>query len=150
MTSPALELRPAAPSDQKAFFALHVLLFRDEIQQIWGWDDESQWENFKKEWDEARTLAIYHHGVLAGWVQTTKHPDHLYLLNLAIDPQFQNRGIGSAVISWLQQEAGARAIELQVFRTNPRVLALYQRLGFEITEELDSGFRLRWCRGRAT
>jgi ribosomal protein S18 acetylase RimI-like enzyme len=150
MTSPALELRPAAPSDQEAFFAMHVQLFRLEIQQIWGWDDESQWVNFQKEWDEARTFAIYHHGVLAGCVQTTEQPAHLYLLNLAIDPQFQNRGIGSAVISCLQQEAGARAIELQVFRTNPRVLALYQRHGFEITEELDSGFRLRWCRGQAT
>lgn len=141
-----LEIRPARTAEQRRLFALHEELFREEIDQIWGWNNDSQWENFLTEWAEAESFAICHSGQLIGCVQYFTRPDHLYLFNLAITPEFQNQGIGSAVITWLKIEAQSRrlAIELQALQINPRVLGFYQRQGFEITGEVETGYRLQW------
>ena len=144
-----LEIRPAVTAEQQPLFILHEKLFRAEIEQIWGWDDASQWQNFLNEWAESETFAICQGGKLTGCVQYFTRGDHLYLFNLAIEPEFQNQGVGSEGLSWLKKEARSReiAIELKVFKTNPRVLNFYRRHGFEITEEIETGFRLRWTHG---
>jgi ribosomal protein S18 acetylase RimI-like enzyme len=141
-----LEFKAAVPEDQGRLFALHVTLFREQIEPIWGWDDSWQLENFLKEWNEVRTVTIHDEGRLAGCIQTREAPDHFYLLNLAIDLPFQSRGIGSEAMRQLQQEAAARAmaVRLSVFKSNDRVLGFYRRLGFRITEETETGFRLQW------
>lgn len=141
-----LEIRPAAPTEQSALFALHEELFRKEIEEIWDWDDASQLRNFSKEWAESETSVICHGGQLMGCVQYYIRPDHLYLFNLAIHPDFQNQGVGSEVITWLKAQARHRdlAIELQVFQTNLRVLNFYRRHGFEVVKKIETGFRLRW------
>lgn len=55
------------------------------------------------------------------------------LLEIGLLRAWQGRGIGAALIGWLQKDAvaaGADAIALQVLHTNPRAVALYRRLGF--------------------
>lgn len=142
----SLEIRPAIICEQRMLFALHEELFRKEIEQIWGWNDESQWRNFLTEWETSDTFVISRQGFLLGCLQYFIRSDHLYLFNLAIGTKFQNQGVGSDVLSWLKTKARNRelGIELKVFRTNPRVLNLYLRHGFEIAEDIETGFRLRW------
>jgi ribosomal protein S18 acetylase RimI-like enzyme len=141
-----LEIRSAATAEQQPLFILHEKLFREEIEQIWGWDNASQWQNFLTEWAESETLAIVKDGKLIGCLQYFTRGDHLYLFNLAIEPECQNQGVGSEGLSWLKKEARSReiAIELKVFKTNPGVLNFYRRHGFEIIEEIETAFRLRW------
>jgi ribosomal protein S18 acetylase RimI-like enzyme len=59
-------------------------------------------------------------------------------------PKYQNRGIGSLIISDLVEEAWRRGevIGLQVFKTNP-AQALYKRLGFEFTGETDTHYLMQ-------
>ena len=47
---------------------------------------------------------------------------------LAVDPAFQRRGIGSALVSYVTAEADARGEPLVILEGSPR---LYGRLGFE-------------------
>lgn len=137
--------KPAA-GDKELLFHLHELLFREEIDRIWGWDDERQREGFSKEWDMMNTRTIHVGGSLAGYVQTRPELDHIYLLNLALYPKFQGHGSGSLVIQRLQQEAAAMNIPLRlnVFKTNGRAHALYLRHGFIFTNEAATGFKLQW------
>jgi len=56
--------------------------------------------------------------------------DDLYLF-----PEFQNQGIGSAVIEKCCDEV-SEPVMLYVFIRNNRAVSLYQRLGFEIVETI--------------
>jgi hypothetical protein len=59
-----IEIRLAVVEEQQALFALHEDLFRGEIEEIWGWNDASQWENFVTEWAESETFGICRKGRL--------------------------------------------------------------------------------------
>ena len=53
--------------------------------------------------------------------------------SLFLFPEFQGRGIGTAVLRHCQ--AVSPALRLFVFKENIRALSLYQKLGFEVTAE---------------
>ena len=54
--------------------------------------------------------------------------------SLFVLPEFQNRGIGTAILQKCQQESPS--LFLYVFKRNYRAISLYQRLGFRITQEV--------------
>ena len=56
--------------------------------------------------------------------------DDLYIL-----PEFQGRGIGSAVVQHCIQES-EKPLWLYVFKKNTRAIALYARMGFTVQEEV--------------
>ena len=70
-----------------------------------------------------------------------EHPTELpasahvwYVSGLAVDPLFEGRGAGRALMDALielARERGGRRITLRVFAPNERALGLYERLGFE-------------------
>lgn len=144
-------LRPAAEEDREPLFAMHGQLFRAMIEEIWGWDDGWQRENFAKEWAEVETSVIERGGQRLGYLQVRwrEDPAEGYVLNFALLPEHQARGIGTRVMEGLQRRAqeARLPLRLSVFRTNPRALAFYQRLGFRIEETTDSGVRMGWCGG---
>lgn len=141
-----MNLKPAPLTDQAALFALHVEVFRDHIEEIWGWNDEWQIANFHKEWAEVQTEILTQDGELLGYIQTRPEADHLYVLNLALHPRCQNLGFGTMAMEVLKQRARHKgfSIKLSVFRTNQRVIAFYERLGFEIETETETGVRMHW------
>jgi len=57
-----------------------------------------------------------------------------YIRDLQIDPDWQNKGVGSQAINFaiaVAQKEGFQLLRLRVFCANPAV-ALYRRLGFRI------------------
>lgn len=68
-------------------------------------------------------------------------PNLHYLAHLGVAPTWRGQGIGAQLIDYfLQQgqEMGRVAAALDVAVTNPRAQALYERLGFVVTQELPS------------
>ena len=68
------------------------------------------------------------------------------LVDIAIHPSVQSKGIGSALIQRLQQES-ARArlpIHCMVSRFNPGSLRFHKRLGFSIIREDQVHYHLEW------
>lgn len=141
-----MKLRPALPSDQQALFDIHVELFREHIEAIWGWNEEWQINNFKNEWQEVVTEIVEAQGELLGYLQTRSDSDHIYILNLALKAKHQNQGLGTKVMNIIKKRAASQSlpIELSVFRTNQRVIAFYERLGFKVYEQTDTGYKMRW------
>jgi GNAT superfamily N-acetyltransferase len=70
-------------------------------------------------------------GTPAGCVCVLRQPDEYRLVRLFVLPAFQNRGIGSGVLSELIREADTRGlpIHLRVLPVNP-AKRLYERFGF--------------------
>ncbi len=49
-----LDLRLATAEDSPAFFELHELLFRPHIEQLWGWDEAWQRQQFQQAFEGSR------------------------------------------------------------------------------------------------
>ena len=61
------------------------------------------------------------------WRQST--PDEAEILNLAVDPAFRRRGVGSALLNKVAELARG-AIFLEVAESNSPAIALYRRQGW--------------------
>ena len=61
--------------------------------------------------------------------------DHVGILGILVHPSYRNVGVGQSLIEEACAEAkqrGKKKIILSVFHTNPRAIALYEKVGFEI------------------
>lgn len=59
------------------------------------------------------------------------------ILNIAILPEFQRKGLGSAVSQFLMYQAYELGLEKVILNANPAAIAMYQKLGFKIAYDLD-------------
>jgi ribosomal protein S18 acetylase RimI-like enzyme len=125
-------LRRASADDSVALYALHRAALGSYIIAIYGpWDDSAQ-RSFHRAWfDPDRLWVIESGGQLIGVLDYTFHDDHVELRRITIHPDYQNRGIGTSVLTDLLARADERGLPttLEVFDVNPAI-RLYERLGF--------------------
>lgn len=96
-----------------------------------------RWIQHKLETCIQEYTAIFADGRKAGYYHFYKNEEEAYELDdLYIFPEFQNKGIGSAVIRKCCTEVNA-PVMLYVFIKNQRAVSLYQRLGFEIVKTIN-------------
>ncbi len=139
-------LRPASAADHTPLFELHKSIFRPQVEQLWGWDERRQQQQFKQGLDGSHTSVIELDGRTVGYLQTFTAADELRLRNLALLPEVQGRGFGSTLVRQVQQHAAGKGIpvKLSVFATNPRAEALYARLGFVRTAQTEQLIEMTW------
>jgi ribosomal-protein-alanine N-acetyltransferase len=73
---------------------------------------------------------------VAGFCAFWKVVDQIHINNLAIDPRFRGRGLGTLLLSQVLAEAermGAPHATLEVRRSNAAAQRLYQRAGFSVS-----------------
>ena len=130
-------MRRAAADDSSALFTLHRAAFGAYVEAIFGpWDPAVQTRLHREWFDPDRLWVIESDRQLVGVVYYF-YDDHLELSRISIHPDHQNKGIGSAVLHELLEEADRRqlATSLEVFEINP-ARRLYARLGFvEVSQE---------------
>lgn len=76
----------------------------------------------------------HRHGTIIGFSMTLYAPDIAHLLVLAVKPEEQRAGVGSALIRHCEKEARSRqlpALMLEVRPSNLQAIAFYRREGFE-------------------
>jgi GNAT superfamily N-acetyltransferase len=71
----------------------------------------------------------------------SNHPDelHYYLPYLGVEPEWQGRGIGAALMQPILSRCDSDGVPAYLDATAPRNRALYERHGFEVTEEFTLG-----------
>ena len=69
-----------------------------------------------------------------------------HLVDIAIHPRLQSKGIGTVLIQRLQQEAAKARLPIRscVFKFNPGSLRFHQRLGFSIVREDQMHYYMEW------
>ncbi len=77
--------------------------------------------------------------VMGGW---DGHRGWVY--SLAVNPEYQRRGIASALMSRLEEELvalGCMKINLQVRASNDKVVAFYESVGYQVEDRVSMGKR---------
>jgi ribosomal protein S18 acetylase RimI-like enzyme len=147
-TAPRVTVRPARADDDAALVEIDRLTWSHYTSPAPG---PSQGPFFNERTLPENVLVAEADGRVVGYGKI-EHPTELpasehvwHLTGLAVDPAFEGRGAGRALMEALIEQARARGgtrMTLRVFAPNERAQRLYRRLGFELEGVLRGEFKV--------
>jgi ribosomal protein S18 acetylase RimI-like enzyme len=155
--SQILTLRPARTEDQEFLYRLFCAVHSEKLQLVPLSAEEKKrlvelmYQGFTQHYNslalasDDRLVLLNNESI--GRMILLQMREEIRLADLAILPQYRQRGIGSALIGQLQTESmmSKRPVRLQVARFD-RALRLYQRLGFYKIDAVGPYLHLEWSR----
>ena len=131
-----ITLSPAAADDAEHLVALRIAAMRESLERIGRFDSQRARERFLSSFDPARTRHVVVDGERVGFVVTMPMDAWLSLDHLYIDPAWQGRGLGAAVLTEVFAQADALGLPVRVGALKQSDSnRFYQRHGFELVEE---------------
>ena len=133
MSNAKYNLRTITEQDYDFIYQVKKDAYRKYVELNFGvWDEEQQQEFFKKfiEAYKEGAYIITFKGMDIGFYNESQTDSIYEIGNICIFPEYQNRGIGTAILQDVIEKHGHKEIHLQYFKQNP-VGRLYERLGFE-------------------
>jgi ribosomal protein S18 acetylase RimI-like enzyme len=151
----SLTLRPATAEDAAFLLELYQSSRGEDLREL-GWDEarileflRMQYEAQKtfeaQDYAQAKDQVILSSGERAGRLLVHSREHELRCVDLALLPQFRNRGLGTLILRRLQSDAvsAKKPLRLQVIRYS-RAVSLFERLGFIRTSESGTHFQMEW------
>jgi ribosomal protein S18 acetylase RimI-like enzyme len=158
VASPLGELRLRPESGADAGFRLE--LFRRSRPQEWDQlplppavldqimrqQFQAQSVSYLRQFPHARFDIIELDGRPIGRMVVDRPGDQIHLVDLAITPDLRDRGLGTALLKALMDEAGEAGapVVLEVASSNDPSMRLYRRLGFAVTDETAMYLQMTW------
>lgn len=141
-------LRPVTPEDDAFLLGVYDNSRDAELSQV-EWPPgrremfvksqfRAQHSEYMRRFPDAEYYVVLFDDTPAGRLWTGTAGDEIRLLDIAILPPFQNKGVGTLLFKRLLAEADRTQKTLRhvVFYDNPGALRFYQRLGFVVVEEV--------------
>ena len=130
----SFHLRPAEPADRDFLFALFTQTMKSVIEQTWGWDDARQRADFDRRFESYDVAVVECDARPVGGLFLETAASSAFIHELQLLPEYQGRGIGSAIVQTVIDHASARGlpVALSVVAANPRAQRFYERLGFRV------------------
>jgi len=148
-------LRPADAADDAFLCRVYGSTRELELAQV-DWDDgqkdafvrmqyDAQRRYYEENYSGASFDVVLVDGEPAGRLYVARWPHEIRIVDIALLPEYRNRGLGSTLLGDLLAEGAAAGtpVSIHVERFNP-ALRLYDRLGFSIVEDRGVYFFLRW------
>ncbi|MFC5865063.1 GNAT family N-acetyltransferase [Acidicapsa dinghuensis] len=151
-----LAVRPALPQDEIFLYDLYSAIRGPEfaIAPISATQKEHlirmQFQAQMSAYAQMYPNSCYHlvllDGKPAGRLWFAPGDGEFHLVDIAVHPKLQSKGIGTVLIQRLQQEATKARLPIRcsVFRFNPGSLRFHQRQGFSIVREDQTHYYLEW------
>jgi len=151
-----LAVRPALPEDEIFMYELYSAIRKPEFAQAPLTPNQlehlirMQFHGQLHSYTQMYPNSCYHIVLLDGkpvgrlWVAPLNGEFHL--VDIAVHPKVQSKGIGTVLIQRLQQEA-ARArlpIRCMVSKFNSGSMRFHKRLGFQIVREDEMNYFMEW------
>lgn len=148
-------LRPAAPADAPFLVALYGAGRAAELDQV-AWppgqreafvamQHDLRERQYRAACPDGEFSVVEVDGEPAGRLCVDRGPAEVRVVDIALLPAYQGRGIGAALLTGVLDDAAAAGlpVTLQVERGS-RAEALYARLGFRVVAEDDVRRHLTW------
>ena len=135
-------LRQATEEDFYRLLRIRNQVLREYIEYVRGWDEEREEARFRGNFDPATTRVILSDDRVIGFLGVRPDIDVLYVAQAYIIPEYQGRGIGTALIREVLSRG--RPVELWVMKLNTGARRLYERLGFRVKYEGETDYRMRY------
>jgi GNAT superfamily N-acetyltransferase len=157
-----LSLRPVTASDDDFLLAVYDSTRAEELAQAeWQegqreaflkWQFDLQRREYDVRFPDARYYLILIDGQPAGRIWIGQDSEQIRLLDIALLPEFQNRGGGTILLRELIDEAGRAGKPRRhlVFVLNNDAHRFYERLGFNMIDDLGAYKHMEWKAGSTT
>ncbi|HEX8123301.1 MAG TPA: GNAT family N-acetyltransferase [Solirubrobacteraceae bacterium] len=137
-----IRLRPVADGDRPFLVDLYFSVREPELAHL-PWDDATkrafieqqfaaQDAHYRTNYPGATLDVVEVDGERAGRLYVHRGPSDIRIMDIAMTPAWRGKGIGTALLQGLMDEASAsgRKLSIHVEMNNPARM-LYERLGFE-------------------
>lgn len=149
-------LRPVTPADDEFLVSVYAATRAEELAQV-PWSDEQKaaflrWQFGLQRSEYEATYPNQEYSVIlvddqpAGRIWISRADDQTRLLDIALLEEFQNRGVGTLLLSRLIDEATRdnKPLRHMVFVLNADAKRFYERLGFVVIEEVGAYHHMEW------
>lgn len=148
-------LRPVAPGDEAFLQRAYASTRADELAVVnWNADQKrafvamqfaAQHQHYREHYADAAFGIVLVGGEPAGRLYVARWPGEFRIVDLALLPEYRDRGIGGGILRDLQAEAAAAGkplrIHVEIFNPARR---LYERLGFRTIEDKGVYHFMEW------
>jgi ribosomal protein S18 acetylase RimI-like enzyme len=151
-----IHLRQVRAEDEAFLFALFrgsreaefAPLPQPQRETLLRFQYQAQCRDYAAQFPHSEDFIVEFCGQTAGRLLLNRAASELRVVDIAVVPELQRRGIASAVLQSLiaEAEAAGVALRLSVWHSNP-ALALYQQLGFRRRAGTATHLELEWRPG---
>ncbi|HSH97488.1 MAG TPA: GNAT family N-acetyltransferase [Methyloradius sp.] len=136
--------RIATSEDQIFIYDLYVEAIKGYVEQLWGWDEIWQKNDFSAAFQSATTYVIQIGSEVSGYFQLELGTEFDYLRMFILGKEYRSKGIGSIVLQDVlrSSQINHKTLKLRVFKINTDALRFYQREGWHITQIEDAFYLL--------
>ncbi len=151
----AITLRPITLDDEAFLFRVYASTRAAELAQT-DWDDAqkdaflkmqfyAQHKYYIEQFRHASFDVLLLDDLPAGRLYVDRREAEIHVIDIALLPEFQRRGIGTTVFTAIMREAqqSGRLVSIYVERFNP-ARRWYARLGFTEIEHDDVYYFMKW------
>ena len=72
-------MRRAAPDDVDILYSIHRAAYKDQVSQIWGWDEKFQHEMFHDKYDYRKVEVIMLDEEAVGYLSADRRDDLIFI-----------------------------------------------------------------------
>lgn len=150
-----LARRASQPGDEAFLRSVYASTRANEIG-LFGWHSsqaeiflrmqfDAQDRHFRSAYPDAQFDIVELDGVAIGRLYLAQRPQLTHVIDIALLPPWQGKGIGTQLLQGLQQDAArdGGGISMHVEGSNP-AQRLYERLGFRVTGDAGLYKMLEW------
>lgn len=141
--------------DEPFLFALYMSSRQLEMHS-WGWSEKEKLDFLRMQYDcrhrsyqmryplmESRIITYF--SIPVGRIIIAKKEKAMVLLDITLLPEYQNQGIGTALLKEMQQNIKREEIlQLTVLKSNSAARKLYEKLGFRGNGEDELYLVMEW------
>jgi GNAT superfamily N-acetyltransferase len=151
-----VELRPVTPGDDSFLLFVYASTRKDELAQVeWAegqkemflrWQFDLQRGEYFTRFPDAAYHVILVDQQPAGRIWVGADDEQIRLLDIALLPEFQNRGVGTGLLRRLMTYATTegKVLRHMVFVLNNNAERFYERLGFKLIEDFGAYKHMEW------
>jgi ribosomal protein S18 acetylase RimI-like enzyme len=137
------QLREANENDYDFIFNLFKTVYKDYVIKFWnGRDDEFQKHFYKNRFKPEKIQIILDSEREIGVLELLEKEYQIYIEEIQIEPNSQNRDIGTEIINDIKKTAfkSNYSVGLMVLKINNKAKKLYEKLEFNVVGETESDF----------